>query len=552
MQEMNQMRDRLINEFTENHMEKLFYFCLKKTGSHIEAEDLTQDIALQIITALNKGIIPTSFSAWVWQIARNRYSAWAKEKHNRNESVTGSDIGDYEIEYESENILDEMIHTEQLALLRRELAFIKSDYRNIVVAYYIENKSVREIAELLSLPANTVKSRLLRARQILKEGMDMAREFGKLSYKPEDIDFISNGLLGSEHEPWNFISRSLCKNILLAAYRTPSTAEELAMEVGVALPYMEEELRALVDATLMKKNGKLYETNFFIVSAEAQEKIYAHLQGLAPELTKAIIAALEYENEWKKENCPEWHEGYQPFEDMKWALLMAETDTIKQYTLREFNKNANEVNNIGPWGHTLRPNGGEWDLLGLEKQHAGAPNYVSLVGCVTNPSESKLPEIRYRQYLFKQFGETHTPTLNYSDGKGLVAVANGKCSEIDEATLKHLEKIGIVKKTSDGYVPTILVMRKEKFKKMPEETGDCFEELRYKARDIVKKHYLFCREQIYKEIPEFLKADEFQIDHACANIFAMRGAVLEEAIKQGYLLFDKNRDNRALGAYLII
>ena len=135
MQETNEMRDRLIKEFAENYMEKPFYFCLKKTGSHIEAEDLTQDIALQIITALNKSTIPTSFSAWVWQIARNRYSVWATEKHNRNESVTGSDIGDYEIEDESENILDEMIHTEQMALLRRELAFIKSDYRNIVVAF---------------------------------------------------------------------------------------------------------------------------------------------------------------------------------------------------------------------------------------------------------------------------------------------------------------------------------------------------------------------------------------------------------------------------------
>ena len=110
MQETNEMRDQLINEFVENYMEKLFYFCLKKTGSPIEAEDLTQDIALQIITALNKGMIPTSFSAWVWQIARNRFSVWATEKHNRNESVTGSDIGDYEIEDESENILDEMIH----------------------------------------------------------------------------------------------------------------------------------------------------------------------------------------------------------------------------------------------------------------------------------------------------------------------------------------------------------------------------------------------------------------------------------------------------------
>ena len=85
MQETNEMRDRLTGEFAENYMEKLFYFCLKKTGNNNEAEDLTQDIALQIITALNKGTIPTSFSAWVWQIARNRYSVWAKEKHDRNE-----------------------------------------------------------------------------------------------------------------------------------------------------------------------------------------------------------------------------------------------------------------------------------------------------------------------------------------------------------------------------------------------------------------------------------------------------------------------------------
>ena len=193
MQETNEMRNRLIHEFAENYMEKLFYFCLKKTGCHEDAEDLTQDIALQIITALNKGTIPVSFSAWVWQIARNRYSVWAKEKHNRNESVTGSDIGDYEIEDESENILDEMIHTEQMTLLRRELAFIKSDYRNIVVAYYIENKSVRDIASLLSISISAAQQRLHRARIILKEGMNMAREFGNSRFSSRKI----RGILSS-------------------------------------------------------------------------------------------------------------------------------------------------------------------------------------------------------------------------------------------------------------------------------------------------------------------------------------------------------------------
>jgi hypothetical protein len=133
-----------------------------------------------------------------------------------------------------------------------------------------------------------------------------------------------------------------------------------------------------------------------------------------------------------------------------------------------------------------------------------------------------------------------------------VAVANGNSAEIDKTILKRLESYGYIKKTDDGYIPAIMVMRKNKSSKMPKEIREQFEALRHKATEIATCHYLFCREQIYKEIPEFLKEDEFQIDHACANIFSMRGAVLEEAIRQGYLSFDEDRDKQMLGAYLII
>jgi len=556
MQKTNQMRDRLVGEFSENYMEKLFYFCLKKTGSNVEAEDLTQDIALQIITALNKGTIPTSFSAWVWQIAHNRYSVWAKEKHKRNESVTGDHIGDYEIEDESENILDEMIHTEQMALLRRELAFIKSDYRNIVVAYYIENKSVRDIASLLSISISAVQQRLHRARIILKEGMDMAREFGKLSYKPENISFINNGLYGAYGEPWNYISRSLCKNILLAAYRTPSTAEELAMEVGVALPYMEEELSALVKATLMKKNGNKFETNFFIVSAEAQEKIYAHLRSIAPELTKAVIAAMEYEVNWKNVNCPDWHEGYQPFEDMKWALLMYQTDVINFDTLDAFNSTRKELPkaNLGKWGHTVRPNGGEWDLLGMESYNGDEPAFVGLHGCVSSPAERDLEEISFQQFKFwyKKIAEKTPTSMPYSYAKALVSIAEGETDKLEEAIIAYLEKHGYIKKDGELYKPTFLVMFKSKNKAMPARELEALENLRSVATKIAMRHYLFCREQIHKEIPEFLKDDEYQIDHACANIFGLRGAVLEEALRQGYISYEENDERKMLGTFLRI
>ena len=287
MQETRAMCDRLIQEFTDHYMENLFYFCLKKTGDHVEAEDLTQDIALNIITALNKGTVPASFSAYVWQIARNRYARWSDKKHRRRMSVTGSDIGDYAIEDQRDSVLDEMILDEQLGLLRRELAFIKNEYRTIVVAYYIEEKSVREIAASLSLSVSAVQQRLHRARTILKEGMNMAREFGTKSYRPENISFAASGDQPSGL-PWRAVQRKIPKNILLHASNNPSTIEELSIELGIALPYMEEEVEILHRATLLEKQENKYITNFFILDKECRLDIYEALRAGAEERSGLI------------------------------------------------------------------------------------------------------------------------------------------------------------------------------------------------------------------------------------------------------------------------
>ena len=75
--------DALFAQYAEETMGKVFYFCLKKTGSSHEAEDLTSEISLCILQALRRGAQPVCLSAYVWQIARNRYSVWADEKHRR-------------------------------------------------------------------------------------------------------------------------------------------------------------------------------------------------------------------------------------------------------------------------------------------------------------------------------------------------------------------------------------------------------------------------------------------------------------------------------------
>jgi len=555
MDETKKMQEKLIQEFTENYMEPLFYFCLKKTGDSEEAQDLTQDIALNILTALNGKSIPTNFSAWVWKIARNRYSVWADKKHRRAESVTGADIADYEIEDENADILESVIHSEQLALLREGLAFISGDYRDIVVAFYIEDRSVRDIAEALSLSQDTVKQRLHRARKILKEGMNMAREFGRLSFKPENITFSNSGKFGMMNEPWIFLNRILCKNILLAAYRTPSTAEELAIEVGVALPYMEAELEDLTDATLLRKVGNKYEANIMIVSADAQEKMNAHLQGLVHELTEHITKFMSIYT-WRDEYQPGWHGGYQSAEDMKWTLLLQAVDDVNKEIGARYRQEEGNNPQIGLWGYTIRPNGGEWDVVGMEECHCELPSYIGLHGCM-HAQDGEMPNIPFGAYqiYYKGIAGKKSDIITYNEGYALQQVVNGEVELVESALLGRLEEQGYLVKKEGKYEPTFLVLYQDAppIKEEHKESLMNFYESYMKAVEVVDRHYQYCLQQILAEIPEFLKENKHQLNHIVSSFLSkIRGAVLEEAICQGYLIYDEKKDNRMLGVYLYV
>ena len=281
------MAQDYIRVYTRDYVEKIFYFCLKKTGNQQEAEDLASDISLSVFAELRRGVIPTHFSAWVWQIARNRYSRWADTRHKRAERLSEIDIGEYELS-DSKMTEDSYIRSEEIVLLRRELAFITSEYRNVLVAYYIEDKPIREIAKKLGLTMEAAKKRLTRARKILRGGMDMAREFGIRSYNPEEVRFCTSGSQPSGL-PWKAIDRKITKNILLQASNNPSTIEELSIELGIAAPYMEEEVGKLVSATLLKKLGdKKYVTNFLIEGRECQLKIYMAQRKLSKERSELV------------------------------------------------------------------------------------------------------------------------------------------------------------------------------------------------------------------------------------------------------------------------
>ena len=524
------LRDRLMNEFAENYMEKIFYFCLKKTGDRYEAEDLTQDIALQILSSLHSGIIPTSFSAWIWQIARNRYSLWAARKHNKNESVTGSDIGDYEIEDESENLLYETIHAEEMSLLRRELAFIKSDYRNIVIAYYIENKSVREIASALSLPENTVKSRLFRAREILKEGMDMAREFGVRSYKPEEVNFCNNcSRPGDKNQPYSVMEHKLYQNIMLEAYGNPSTAEELSIELGVALPYMENELEWLTRETFLTKTDNKYQTSFPIVSREAQEETHIAWLTAAPAIAKSLSSIVDRLNAALK--C--FYGSNIDYESAKWTLLMLAFD--------HFMHRKPKLRN---W--TSRPDNGCWDMIGYQQCSINEPNFVGNHG-----SNYGFEHFRYE---FDGIASRTPSFLSDEESKLLFDIASGNDPDhIDSEIAERMKHYGYLIETEGTYAAAFVILNVEEIKKAVQNLDASarseLEEAANRAQKLMKDLFDEIEKIVQKDLPEIFSEDNFLLRLAVSACYFRRGYVMSEALNSGYLT-PADQLSRAIGAYI--
>lgn len=357
-----------IDILTKEYMDKLFYFSLRKTGNSHEAEDLTADILENILTALERGNRPEHFSGWVWGVARHRYAAWTKAKRQKSDLLAGEDIGEYTVVDDDAHIENYVVHQEELRLLRRELAFISADYRDIVVAYYIEDRRIRDIAAALNLPESTVKSKLFRARHILKEGMTMAREFGIRSYKPEEVSFAASGSQPTGL-PWRAVQRHLPQNILLEADNNPVTVEQLAVELGVALPYMEEEVHLLHRNTLLKQVGvDKYVTNFCIISKEAQEAIYNTLRERSKERSALLdtivtdsLPALRKLGIVRNEMSDE---------DLKWWALIYAVDSF-MWILEGYAS-------IGE--RPKRENGETWGFMGFEAYEPPESLFVGMNG----------------------------------------------------------------------------------------------------------------------------------------------------------------------------
>jgi RNA polymerase sigma-70 factor (ECF subfamily) len=147
------------------HWRKVFNVAYKFVGKYDEAEDLAQDIFLKIFKSLNTFDRRANFQTWLISVSRNlcidHYRSVRKERETIDRGVDASQLSPASPDKSPIAALEQR---DRVLLLRDALAELPDTLRTAVVLRDIQELSYQEIADRLSLPEGTVKSRINRGR----------------------------------------------------------------------------------------------------------------------------------------------------------------------------------------------------------------------------------------------------------------------------------------------------------------------------------------------------------------------------------------------------
>lgn len=277
------MDKKELDKKIEEAAKSLLSYCITRTSDHFEAEDLAQDIILEVYRSAEKLKNVEAFYGFMWAVAGNVYKNWCKTKAKMRNCEFLSELPDVKEELEETD--------ETIFLLRRELSLLSEKYRKAAVLYYIENKSCLEISEKLSISESMVKYLLFKSRQILKEGITMERNLGTQSYNPKGLSLMFWG--NGANRYYNLCDSKISQNILFACYNDNLTAEQISLEIGVSLPYMEDKLNELCDYEVLKKDGNKYYTNIAIFTKDFTSEVDVKTKTLRENIANIVESAVK-------------------------------------------------------------------------------------------------------------------------------------------------------------------------------------------------------------------------------------------------------------------
>lgn len=174
---MNNIR---INEIYTKYYDSVYYFIIKKIGSNEVTEELTNDVFLAVnnhISEYDEKI--AKLNTWLLSIANRKVIDYYRSKTSNKQTKTTyvdsfcdeDGFNTYEFNSDVLNPFDSLLNKELSEKINYSLMQLHEKYRTIALMNIVEGMKYEEIANILQIPINTIKTRIARAKQQLQESL---------------------------------------------------------------------------------------------------------------------------------------------------------------------------------------------------------------------------------------------------------------------------------------------------------------------------------------------------------------------------------------------
>ena len=166
-------------ELVDKYHKPVHALAWRKIGDFHTAEDITQDVFLNIYQRLHTLKDPKLFSGWIYVITTSLCATWIRKNRIKTQPLEETETTMLQKDAYSQHVAEDRAKTAnqtQRDVVKKLLAKLKESERTVMTLHYLGEMTVEEISRFLGVSAGTIKSRLQRARNRLQKEETMIRE----------------------------------------------------------------------------------------------------------------------------------------------------------------------------------------------------------------------------------------------------------------------------------------------------------------------------------------------------------------------------------------
>lgn len=165
-------REDGFNELVRRYQRPIAAYVYRMVGDYDAALDLTQEVFIKVYSSLERYRPEFKFSTWIYKIAHNASVDHLRRLSSREQALSSEVDGEErEMTVMSRKLSPEQEYVveERRAEIERVVRQLPAVYRELIILRHQHDLSYDEIAEVTSLPLGTVKNRLFRAREMMRQ-----------------------------------------------------------------------------------------------------------------------------------------------------------------------------------------------------------------------------------------------------------------------------------------------------------------------------------------------------------------------------------------------